>query len=53
MFRYIPVDIVLSLNNSKFAGFVDRINPIELDINATTDTAIFMQHLHMQYTSLS
>jgi hypothetical protein len=36
MFRYI--DDVLSLNNSRFDDFVDRIYPIELEIEDTTDT---------------
>jgi hypothetical protein len=35
-FRYI--DDVLSLNNSRFGDFVDRINPIVLDIKDTTNT---------------
>jgi hypothetical protein len=35
-FRYI--DDVLSLNNSMFGDFVDRINPIVLDIKDTTNT---------------
>jgi hypothetical protein len=35
-FRYI--DDVLSLNNSRFVDFVDRIYPIELEIKDTTDT---------------
>jgi hypothetical protein len=35
-FRYI--DDALSLNNSRFGDFVDRIYPIELDIKDTTDT---------------
>ena len=35
-FRYI--DNVLSLNNSRFGEFVDRIYPIELEIKDTTDT---------------
>jgi len=35
-FRYI-VD-VLSLNNSRFGDFIDRIYPIELEIKDTTDT---------------
>jgi hypothetical protein len=30
--------IVLSLNNSRFGDFVDRIYPIELEIKDTTDT---------------
>ena len=36
MFRYIHD--VLSLNNSKIGDFDDRIYPIELEINDTTDT---------------
>ena len=36
-FRYI--DDVLSLYNSKFCDFVDRIYPITLEISNTTDTA--------------
>ena len=35
-FRYI--DDVLSLNNSRFGDFFDRIYPIELEIKDTTDT---------------
>ena len=35
-FRYL--DDVLSLNNSRFVDFVDRIYPIELEIKDTTDT---------------
>jgi hypothetical protein len=35
-FRYI-ID-GLSLNNSRFGDFVDRIYPIELEIKDTTDT---------------
>jgi hypothetical protein len=35
-FRYI--DDALSLNNSKFGDFVDRIYPIQLEINDTTET---------------
>jgi hypothetical protein len=35
-FRYI--DDVLSLNNSRFGDFVDRVYPIELEIRDTTDT---------------
>ena len=35
-FRYI--DDVLSLNNSRFGDFVDRIYPIDLEIKDTTDT---------------
>jgi hypothetical protein len=36
MFRYI--DDVLSLNNSRFGDFVDRIYPIEFELKNTTDT---------------
>ena len=32
-------DDVISLNNSKYGDFVDRIYPIELEINDITDTA--------------
>jgi hypothetical protein len=35
-FRY--TDDVLSLNNSRFGDFADRISPIELAIKDTTDT---------------
>jgi len=35
-FRYI--DDVLSLNNSRFGYFIDRIYPIELETKDTTDT---------------
>ena len=35
-FRYI--DDVLSLNNSKFGDYVERIYPMELEIKDTTDT---------------
>ena len=35
-FRYI--DDVISLNNSRFGDFVDRIYPIELEIEYITDT---------------
>ena len=47
-FRYI--DYVLSLNNSRFGDFVDRIYPIELEIKDTTDTdrsASYM-YLHLE-----
>ena len=36
MFRFI--DDVLSLSNSRFGDFVDRIYPIEFEIKDTTDT---------------
>jgi hypothetical protein len=37
-FTFHYTDVVLSLNNSRFGDFVDRIYPIELDIKDTTDT---------------
>jgi len=36
MIRYI--DGFISLNNSKFGGYGDRINPIEFEVNNTTYT---------------
>ena len=44
-FRYI--DDVLSLNNSRFGDFVDRINTIELEIKDTTDTDMFVSYLDL------
>ena len=44
-FRYI--DDVLSLNNSKFGDFVDRIYPIELEIKDTTDTVRSASYLDL------
>ena len=44
-FRYI--DDVLSLNNSRFGDFVDRIYPIELEIKDTTDTDRSASYLHL------
>jgi hypothetical protein len=44
-FRYI--DEVLSLNNSRFGDFVDRIYPIELEINDTTDTYTCASYLDL------
>ena len=37
-FTFLYIDDALSLNNSRFGDFVDRIYPIELDIKDTTDT---------------
>ena len=50
-FRYI--DDVLSLNNSRFGDFVDRIYPIELEIKDTTDTDMFVSYLdlHLEINS--
>ena len=44
-FRYI--DDVLSLNNSKFGDYVERIYPIELEIKDTTDTVKSATYLHL------
>ena len=45
-FRYI--DDVLSLNNSRFGDFVDRIYPIELEIKNTTDTDRYALYLDLR-----
>ena len=37
-FTFPYIEDVLSLNNSRFGDFVDRIYPIELEIKDTTDT---------------
>jgi hypothetical protein len=39
-FTFCYIDDVLSLNNSRFGDFVDRIYPIELEIKDTTDTVM-------------
>ena len=44
-FRYI--DDVLSLNNSSFGDFGDRIYPIELEIKDTTDTDRYASYLDL------
>jgi hypothetical protein len=44
-FRYI--DHVLSLTNSRFGEFVDRIYPIEVEIKHTTDTDRFASYLDL------
>ena len=44
-FRYIGD--VLSLNNSRFGDFVDRIYPIELEIKDTTDTDRYASYLNL------
>jgi hypothetical protein len=52
MFSYI--DDVLSLNNSRFGDFIDRIYPIELRIKDTTDTdrsASYLELLHLETDS--
>jgi hypothetical protein len=37
-FTFCYIDDVLSLNNSSFGDFADRISPIELEIKDTKDT---------------
>ena len=51
MFRYIDDD--LSLNHSRFGDFVDRIYPIELEINDTQYTDRYASYidLHLQIES--
>ena len=52
MFSYI--DGVLSLNNSRFGDFIDRIYPIELRIKDTTDTdrsASYLELPHLETDS--
>ena len=44
-FRYI--DDVLSLNNSKFGDYVERIYPIELEIKDTADTVKSSSYLDL------
>ena len=44
-FRYI--DGILSLNNSRFGDFVDRIYLIELEIKDTTDTDRYVSYLDL------
>jgi hypothetical protein len=49
-FRYI--DDVLSLNNSRFGDFIDRIYPVELEIKDTTDTrSVSYIDLHFEIDS--
>ena len=46
-FRYIDIDDVLSLNNSRFDYFVDRIYLVELEIKDTTDTDMSASYLDL------
>jgi hypothetical protein len=46
-FRLRYIDDVLSLNNSRFGEFVDRIYPIELEIKDTTDTDRYASYLDL------
>jgi hypothetical protein len=43
--RYI--DDVLSLNNSRFSDFVNRIYPNKLEIKDTTDTEMYVSYLDL------
>ena len=46
-FTFHYIDDVLSLNNSRFGDFVDRIYPIELEIKDTTNTYKFASYLDL------
>jgi len=46
-FTFCYIDDVLSLNNSEFGDFVDRIHPIEFEIKDTTDTAKSASYLDL------
>jgi hypothetical protein len=47
--RYI--DDVLSIYNSRFGDFVDRIYPVELEIKDTTDRSASYLDLHLEIDS--
>ena len=51
-FTYCYIDDVLSLNNSKFGYYVDRIYPIELEIKDSTEKekSTSCQNLHLELT---
>jgi hypothetical protein len=46
-FTFCYIDDVVSLNNSRFGDFVDRIYPIELEIKDTTDTETSASYLNI------
>ena len=52
-FTFNYINDVLSINNSKFGDFIDRIYPIELEITDTTDTVISASclDLHLEIDS--
>ena len=52
-FTFRCIDDVLSLSNSSFGDFVDRIYPIELEIKDTTDTDRSASYLdlHLKFDS--
>jgi hypothetical protein len=47
----VAIDDVLSLNNSRFGDFVDRIYSIELEIKDTTDTDRSASYLDLRFES--
>ena len=47
-FTFNYINDVLSINNSKYGDFVDRIYPIELEITDTTDTERSATYLNIQ-----
>jgi len=49
-FTFLYMDDVLSLNNSKFGVFVDRIHPTGLEIKDTTYTARSASYLDLHFT---
>ena len=52
-FKYRYIDDVLSLNNSRFGDFIDRIYTIELETKDTTDTdrPVSYLDLHLEIDS--
>ena len=48
-FTFSYIDDVLSLNNSRFGDFVDRIYPIELEIKYSTDTDKSASYLDLHF----
>jgi hypothetical protein len=46
-FTYRYIDVVLSINNSRFAEFLPLIYPPELEVKETTDTASFALFLDL------
>ena len=47
-FTFPSIDDVISLNNSRFCNFVDRIYPVDLEIKDTTDTDWSVSYLSFQ-----
>ena len=50
-FTFLYIDDILSLNNSRFGGFVDCIYPIDLEIKDITDTDRSASYLHLEIDS--